>query len=59
MREDVFHLSQADVDGKTAAFTSKLPPDKLALGDEFKQKAAKCMTPQQLQDLEAEYNGKL
>lgn len=58
MREDVFHLSQTEVDKKTAAFTAKLPPDKLALANEFKQKAAKCMTPQQFHDLEAEYDGK-
>jgi hypothetical protein len=59
MREDVFHLPQAEVDGKIRVFAAKLPPDKISLGDEFKRKAAMCVTPQQLRDLEAEYNAKL
>lgn len=59
LREDVFHLRQGDVDGRVAAFTAKLPANKVQLARAFKQKAAMCMTPQQLQDLEAEFHAKL
>lgn len=59
MREDVFHLPQAEVDGKVTAFAVKLSADKMPLGNEFKKKAAMCVTPQQLRELEAEYNAKL
>ena len=59
LREQVFHLGQGDVDAKVAAFTARLPPDKMALSGVFRQRAAMCMTPQQLQNLEAEFHAQL
>ncbi len=59
LHEQVFHLGQGDVDAKVAAFTARLPPDKMALSGVFRQRAAMCMTPQQLQNLEAEFHAQL
>lgn len=58
MREDVFHLSQHEVDAQVRLFAAQVPGDRRFLVEEFRAKAALCMTKDQLAGLMAAYGAK-
>lgn len=63
MREDVFHMSDAKVDEGAKALEGHVPAGKekqaAKLQAEFKAKADKVVTPQQLEELEKQYAAKM
>lgn len=63
MREDVFHVNDKKVDDSAAQLIQAVPPEKqkaaVKLQAEFKKKADSAVTPQQLEELQADYQKKV
>jgi hypothetical protein len=63
MRQDVFHMNDAKVDETAKALQGHVPAGKekeaAKLQEEFKNRAEKVVTPQQLEDLEKQYKTRM